>query len=117
VAGLCAASLGATAVGAAAPDAELDGPTLCPFRLVTGLPCPFCGLTRSLVAFGQGRVEVSFERAPLGPLVPFLALAVGVAAVAAMARGRALAWPHRVLIAGAAAVAASWALQLARVAG
>ncbi|MCX5684342.1 MAG: DUF2752 domain-containing protein, partial [Planctomycetota bacterium] len=32
-----------------------DGPVLCPLRLVTGIPCPACGLTRSFCALASGR--------------------------------------------------------------
>ncbi len=37
--------LGLGIVAAALPGIE-DGPVVCPFRAVTGLPCPTCGLTR-----------------------------------------------------------------------
>ncbi len=34
-------------------EAVLDGPTLCPFQLATGAPCPLCGATRAFVLFGH----------------------------------------------------------------
>ncbi|MEA2167848.1 MAG: hypothetical protein QOF76_1148 [Solirubrobacteraceae bacterium] len=35
-------------------DAVMDGPVVCPWRTVTGLPCPLCGATRAFVLFGHG---------------------------------------------------------------
>ncbi|MEP7216642.1 MAG: DUF2752 domain-containing protein [Anaerolineaceae bacterium] len=58
---LCAAfALSPTTVG--------TGPTICPFRLATGLPCPGCGLTRSWVALAHGRISASFNANLFGPL-------------------------------------------------
>ena len=36
---------------------EHDGAALCPFRALTGVPCPLCGATRAFVYFfnGDGR--------------------------------------------------------------
>lgn len=45
-----------------------SGPTLCPFRLATGRPCPTCGMTRSWNAFAHLRLRESFALHPLGPL-------------------------------------------------
>jgi hypothetical protein len=51
-----------------------EGPTVCPFRLVTGFPCPGCGTTRAVAAFLDGRLSDSIEFNPLG--VTFLAAAL-----------------------------------------
>jgi hypothetical protein len=101
----------------AAPNLDLNGPVLCPFRLATGLPCPFCGMTRSLVALGQGRLDASFDLAPLGPFVSLVAVAAGTAALTALARGRPMRWPQWSLAVGAVLLAGSWGLQLARATG
>jgi hypothetical protein len=44
---------------------HLSGPP-CPFRLSVGLPCPGCGLTRSLMALWHGDWLTSFRYHPLG---------------------------------------------------
>ena len=45
-----------TRTGAAAP---------CPLRLLTGVPCPACGLTTAAVAFVRGQAETAFHANPL----------------------------------------------------
>ena len=45
---------------------------LCLFRLITGHPCPGCGMTHALLAAFQGRWMESFGEHPLG--LPLLAL-------------------------------------------
>lgn len=50
------------------------GPTMCPFRLVTGLPCPGCGLTRSWVFLMHGQLGQSLYYHPLGPISLIAAL-------------------------------------------
>ena len=42
---------------------------ICPFRNLTNLPCPLCGLTRSALSFFQGDFHASLLWHPLGPLV------------------------------------------------
>jgi len=42
---------------------------ICPFRNLTGLPCPLCGMTRSMLCFFQGDWHASLLWHPLGPLV------------------------------------------------
>jgi hypothetical protein len=49
------------------PRAVLRGsPVICPFRRVTGLPCPSCGLSRSWQAAAHFRLGDSLGDHPLG---------------------------------------------------
>jgi hypothetical protein len=66
---------------------EHAGPAVCPFRALTGLPCPLCGATRAFVYFcnGDGR----FLHYNWGWLMVWAALlGWGVAALVALRRGR-----------------------------
>jgi hypothetical protein len=38
-----------------------DGPVLCPFREVTGLDCPGCGMTRAVAHVSRGRVGTALD--------------------------------------------------------
>ena len=54
-------------VAALSPPSLIEaGPGFCPFRLSTGLPCPACGLTRSVVALVHGDLGASLYFHPLG---------------------------------------------------
>jgi hypothetical protein len=47
----------------------------CPFALVTGVPCPGCGMTRASLALLHGDLAAAFRLQPLSPvLVPIAAL-------------------------------------------
>jgi hypothetical protein len=41
----------------------------CPFKMLTGFPCPGCGITKSLVYFYQGDVYKSLSYHIFGPFV------------------------------------------------
>jgi len=43
--------------------------SFCPFKLLTGLPCPGCGITKSIVFFYQGDIYKSLYYHILGPVV------------------------------------------------
>jgi hypothetical protein len=43
--------------------------SLCPFKMVTGFPCPGCGITKSLVYFYEGDFYKSISYHILGPFV------------------------------------------------
>ncbi len=46
----------------------------CPFRAVTGIPCPSCGTTRSLVHLAHGDIAGSLILNPLFSLAMIIAL-------------------------------------------
>ncbi len=83
VAGLAASGI---ATAALLSPARVDqGPVLCPFRRLTGLPCPGCGLTRSWVDLMHGHVVDAMAVHPFGAvtlaLAGVLVVAVGTAVV------------------------------------
>lgn len=53
---------------------------MCPMRLITGLPCPGCGLTRSWVASAHGDFADAFAYNIFGP-ISFVATMMFVVAV------------------------------------
>ena len=55
--------------GARSTNGYTDGPILCPFKLATGHPCPFCGTTRSFGALVQGDFFGSLAYNPSGLLL------------------------------------------------
>jgi hypothetical protein len=87
------------------------GPTVCPFRLVTGRPCPACGITRSWSAATRLDVRDSLAWHPLGipTVVGALALAAGLAPTS-LDEPVARRWA----VAGAAIWLAVWVARFAR---
>ena len=53
-------------------------PVICPFRRVTGLPCPACGLTRSWQAAAHLRLGDSLGDHPLGAATFLGAVAIAL---------------------------------------
>jgi hypothetical protein len=66
-----AAMLGIAAVRPLVP-AGLGPP--CPLRTLTGIPCPFCGMTRSVTAVVHGHLGASLALNPAGILVVVVAV-------------------------------------------
>ena len=98
---IAAAVVGATALTTAVVVPEsmsTTGPVLCPFRLVTGLPCPGCGLTRSWVAIGHGDLHSAFAYNAFGPLsMAFVASLVVLVAIVAVTAPRRLSRVESIL--------------------
>lgn len=65
-----------------------DGPVLCPFRALTGLPCPGCGLTRSWVYLMHGDVGSSLASNWFGPVLILAIIALAVVSVRTRLSGR-----------------------------
>ncbi|HEX5614778.1 MAG TPA: DUF2752 domain-containing protein [Acidimicrobiia bacterium] len=88
-------------------------PLVCPLRATTGIPCPFCGMTRAVTAAVRGDVAASLRYNPGGIVLVVLAIAVLVAPLLLRDRGvrlPTLRVPVVVLGAGAAAL---WAWNVA----
>ena len=61
---LSAAALAAGFVFTCPPESMALLVIPCPFRLITGLPCPGCGSTRAWIAFLHGDVEAAVAANP-----------------------------------------------------
>ena len=61
--------LGAAGLATVALLSSDDGPVLCPFRRITGIPCAGCGLTRCAGELARFDVAGAFGVHPLGPVV------------------------------------------------
>jgi len=85
------ASGGLVAVAAVWPALPVHPSVACPFRSITGVPCPFCGLTRAVVAAAHGHLVTSLAFNPAGIVVLVLA-AVAILRPALLTRVRAPGW-------------------------
>jgi hypothetical protein len=56
--------------------------SLCPFKMLTGFPCPGCGITKSLVYFYEGDLYKSMYYHVLGPFVVLFCLVTIVVLIA-----------------------------------
>lgn len=54
------------------------GPTLCLFKRITGVPCPSCGTTRSVMLLTEGNFRESFLQNPFGFLIATILIVVPV---------------------------------------
>ena len=64
---------GIVAAGVVCLVLQLAFQTVCPMRLLTGLPCPGCGLTRAFLAFFSGNPAKAWSCHPL-----FAAVLIGI---------------------------------------
>ncbi len=91
------------------------GPTPCPWRMLTGLDCPFCGATRSAAALAHGDIALALDNNAFFVLVVVpLAAAAWLAWAWRAGRGRAApALSNRLLLTLVALTSAWWVLRLA----
>lgn len=77
-------------VAAAFGQAATQGPVLCFFRRITGMPCAGCGMTRAFVALGHFELGAAVDFNPLSPAA-FAWMAIWwLLATVALLRGRAV---------------------------
>lgn len=100
--------------GALAPQRWIEhaaeGGLSCVFLTLTGMPCPFCGMTRATLALGQGDFAAAFAFHPLAPLV--LILTFGAAVYLARGKTPRLFGARVTPLAALAVIAAIWAVKL-----
>ncbi len=92
------------ATAAVLPVASEPAPVLCPLRAITGIPCPFCGMTRGVVEAVHGDVAGSLLMNPGALLVVVAAVLLVLGVVR-----RRVAFPRWFLF---VAVGALWSFQL-----
>jgi len=72
-----AAMLGIAAIRPALSAVPLGPP--CPLRTVTGIPCPFCGMTRGVTALVHGHLSAAFTFNPGAFLIVAMAVVLLIA--------------------------------------
>ena len=90
----------------------------CPFLLVTGHPCPFCGGTRSFSYVWRGDLERALALYPLGPLLFAGTILAVPVLLAALVLGRDVdlrlspRWRTALVVALSVPLLLSWLLKL-----
>lgn len=99
-------------------EAHLRVLSPCLFRVFTGLPCPFCGMTTAFTYMARGDVGAAFRSHVLGPAAYVAAWVLLLAALRGLVRGRRplpeLAMSGRFYRAVIAVVVIAWAVNIAR---
>ena len=94
--------------------ASLNGPVLCPWKLVLGLPCPGCGMTRALGEATHGAFREAFGFHPLWPLILGYLAFLWIYKLIETARGRPPELPtYRIGGTAIVVILAFWVVRLA----
>ena len=62
--------------------------SLCPFKMLTGFPCPACGITKSFIFFYEGDIWKSLSYHLFGPVFIFLCIFAVFVLIAEIVSGR-----------------------------
>jgi hypothetical protein len=89
--------------------AARPGPVTCPFRLVTGFPCPTCGMVRATRHVMHGEFAAAWQTNPLDAFSLLVAAPATVVMLLANRLGR---WAMRIQVGGKER-AILWALAVA----
>ena len=108
VASVLTAAIVAGLVAGAAGCALPAGPSICPLLALSGIPYPFCGMTRATIALGAGDLDRALALHPIAPVVLILVLAAMVSI--ALGRNR---WLQKSPATVLGALAAIWVIKLA----
>jgi len=109
---LRAALVGLAAIGVARLHAALDPGVLCPFRRLTGVPCPICGSTTATLHLGRGQLLSAFAAQPFMMALTAVLVAAPGSLIGAC---RSLAARPRLVLAFLAVLAiSSWLYQIFR---
>lgn len=73
-----------------------DDFTLCSFRMVTGLPCPLCGVTTSFIYTVHGKIKKAFNKQPFGLFLylEILITSLSLLFIAVTGKFYLKKWPH-----------------------
>lgn len=85
---------GILGTGAVLAVTSLQLPLACPLRMLTGIPCPLCGMTTGTVAFLKGDLSSALAANPLSvAFVPLAAAALADRVARLVTRRPARPWP------------------------
>jgi hypothetical protein len=65
-----------------------ESQSFCPFKMLTGLPCPGCGMIKSMVSLYRGDLAESFRYHLFGPLLVLFFFSALCVMTAELIRGR-----------------------------